>query len=189
VAAGLELLCCIGTLALSAAITGYVLISRRRVGRELARLLERLEGLEYDVANIKPDVRLVKRALGAALQSVEAERLLELLRRRRRRRYIVFHVIYEGEEPPPPEEVEKAIIRAVERLAGQLTVAAARLQLVYYDPTRGVGILRATHDTKYLVLAGMALVRMVAGRRAVLIPIRTTGTIKAAKKALALPRR
>jgi len=182
-------LCCIASLTVTGLLAFYILAVERRGRRQLAMLAGRLESIEYELGNIKPDLKLVKRALGAALQSVEAEKLLQLLRRRRRRRYIVFYVVYEGDSPPPQEEVEKAIVRAVERLAGQLTVAAARLQLVYYDPTRGAGILRATHDTKYLVLAGMALVRMIAGKRAVFIPVRTTGTIKAARKALALPKR
>jgi ribonuclease P/MRP protein subunit POP5 len=181
--------CCAATITALGLLSAYVIAREWRVKREITLLSERIKSLEYDVANLKPDIRFIKRSLGAVLQSVEAERLVDLLRRKRRRRYIVFYIVYEGDSPPPPEEVEKAIIRAVERFSGQLTVAASRLQLVYYDPVRGAGIVRATHDTKYLVLAGMALVRMIAGRKVVLIPVKTTGTIKAAKKVLALPRR
>ena len=171
------------------AVAAYGLYRSMALGRALERVAGRVDELASELEALRPDVRMVKRALAAVLAGREAEELVRELRRRRRRRYIVFYVVYEGDTPPQPEELEKAIIRAVERLAGQLTVAKSRLQLVYYDPVRGAGILRATHDTKYLVLAGMALVRMVAGKRVVLVPVRTTGTIKTARRALALPRR
>jgi ribonuclease P/MRP protein subunit POP5 len=165
------------------------LASHRRLTARLSRLESKLKDFEEGLKPAISDLRLIKRALSSALASLEAERALELLRRRRRRRYIAFYLIYEGDTPPSPEEVERAILRAVERLAGQLAVANSRLQLVYYDPVRAVGIVRATNDTKYIVLAGMGLVRMIGGKRVMVIPVRTSGTIKRARKALGIPRR
>ncbi|ABM80416.1 Rpp14/Pop5 family protein [Hyperthermus butylicus] len=167
------------------------LLNRRVSGLTgaLGEFRARLGELEESFNNVLRELGFVSRSLSTALQSIEAEDALERLRRRRRRRYIAFYVVYEGDSPPQAEEVEKAIVRAVERLAGQLTVALARLQLVYYDHVRGAGIVRATNDTKYVVLAAMGLVRSIGGRRVLLVPVRTTGTIKRAKKALAVPRR
>ncbi|HIP85069.1 MAG TPA: ribonuclease P, partial [Pyrodictium sp.] len=41
-----------------------------------------------------------------------------------------------------------------------------------------------SHTTKYIVLAALGVVRRVNGKRVLIIPVRTTGTIKRAKKAL-----
>ena len=155
----------------------------------LAGLGQRLEGLEEDVRSAVYTSSLVYRALGRALESVEAEDALERLRRRRRRRYIVFRLVTEDGSSPPPDEVERALLRSLERLGGQLAVALGRVQLVYYNPDLMAGIVRASHDTKYLVLAAMGMVRRVAGKRALMVPVRTTGTIKRAKQALGLPQR
>lgn len=171
--------------ALAAGLAGYMawdIYNRRMLER-------RIESLEKRLNSLAGEMGRVLEAAGYALQSIDAEEFLEKLRRRRRRRYIAFIVVYEGEQPPSPQEVERAIIRAAERLAGQLTVALARLQLVYYDPERAAGILRASHDTKYLVLAALGLVRRIGDKRAVIIPVRTSGTIKRAKRALAVARR
>jgi len=189
--------------AAASAAAAVALVAAAAAYRGVRLLEERLRGIEGRVGEAAASagalrreleeassrLGVLERALARALESYEAEDALEKLRRRRRRRYIAFYVVTEDGEPPPPEEVEKAVIRAVERLAGELAVAKARLQLVYYQPERGAGIIRANHETKYLVLAAMGLVRRVAGRRALLIPVRTTGTIKTAKRVLGLPQR
>ncbi|HIQ23550.1 MAG TPA: hypothetical protein EYH50_00695 [Pyrodictium delaneyi] len=170
---------------LAVSFVGYVAWSvhgQRMLEKRVALLERRLDSLAKEMGSIL-------KAAGYALQSSDAEKFLEKLRRRRRRRYIAFIIVYEGEQPPSPQEVERAIVRAAERLTGQLTVALARLQLVYYDPERAAGILRVSHDTKYLVLAALGLVRRIGDSRAVIIPVRTTGTIKRAKRALAIARR
>ncbi|KSW11429.1 hypothetical protein CF15_00795 [Pyrodictium occultum] len=168
--------------ALVAGLAAWCSLWRRRLEDRYRMLEERLKAVSREMDR-------VLKAASYALQSMEAEEFLERLRRKRRRRYIAFYIVYEGDEPPSPEEVEQAVKRAVERLAGQLTVALSRLQLVYYDPERAAGVLRASHDTKYLVLAALGLVRRVGGRRAVIIPVRTSGTIKRAKQALAADKR
>ena len=74
------------------------------------------------------------------------------------------------------------------RLAGALGLAEANVSLVYYDPEKPAGIVRATNTTKYVVLAALAMVRRVDGRRALIVPVRTAGTIKRAKRAIQEPR-
>lgn len=154
----------------------------REVEERLARLEEGLE----EAGRAARRLSLLEKAVAKALESYMAEDVLEKLRRKRRRRYIVFYVVTEDGSAPAPEEVEKALLRALERLAGQLAVAASRAQLVYYVPEKAAGILRASHETKYLVLAAMGLVRRVGDRRALIVPVRTTGTIKTAKRVLGL---
>ncbi len=129
---------------------------------------------------------VLEKAVAKALESYEAEEMLERLRRKRRRRYIVFYVVTEDGSTPKPEDVEKAVLRALERLAGQLAVASSRVQLVYYVPEKAAGIIRASHETKYLVLAALGLVRKIGDKKAIIVPVRTTGTIKTAKRVLGL---
>ncbi|NOZ88399.1 MAG: hypothetical protein GXO15_00550 [Crenarchaeota archaeon] len=183
-------------LAAAAAASGLALLLAWRLYKRLRVVEERLSRLEAGVERLEPELSslaaglgFVRAALSKALESLEAEEALERLRRRRRRRYIVFRVVTEDGQPPAPEELEKAILRSLERLGGQLAVALGRVQLVYYHSERMAGIVRASHDTKYLVLAALGLVRRVGGRRALLIPLKTTGTIRRAKRALGLPQR
>lgn len=163
--------------------------SLERLEEGLREIRERLGEVEAMASGTASRQALVEKALAHALASVEAEDALEKLARRRRRRYIAFYIVAEEGPPMDPRDVEKAILSQLERLGGQLAVALGRVQLVYYHPDRMAGIIRASHDTKYLVLAAMGLVRRIAGRRALIIPVRTTGTIKRAKKALGLPLR
>lgn len=176
-------------LAAAAAILRRIACIERRID-EAADLVSRLRGdideSKKNYEELGARLRVLEKAVAKALESYEAEDMLEKLRRRRRRRYIVFRVVTEDGSSPPPEEVEKAVLRAVERLGGQLAAAMARVQLVYYHPEQAAGIIRASHDTKYLVLAALGLVRSIGGHRALIIPVRTAGTIRSAKKALGL---
>ena len=67
-----------------------------------------------------------------------------------------------------------------------LGLAEANVSLAYYDPSRMVGIVRTTNTAKHVVLAALGMVRRVAGKRVLIVPVRTTGTIKRAKRALQL---
>ena len=179
------------TLAAQVTLTGlgglllYTVHRLRRLEERVARIEKGAREQAEAVERLAAGQARLNHALAAALTSLEAEEALDRVRRRRRRRYIVFHVVTDG-EPPEPGDVEKAVLKSLERLAGQLTVALGNVQLVYYQPDTGAGIIACTHDTKYLVLAAMGLVRRIGGRRAVLVPVRTTGTIKRARRALGL---
>ncbi|MET1128761.1 MAG: Rpp14/Pop5 family protein [Thermoproteota archaeon] len=129
-------------------------------------------------------VAFLEGVLRNVLAGADLEKAARELRKRRRRRYVVFQLVVEG-DPPEPDEVEKAIVMQVRRLAGDVSLALGNIQLVYYDKSRKVGIIRATNDTKHVVLAALGLVRSVGGRRAVAIPLSTHGTIKRARRAAA----
>lgn len=154
---------------------------------KLWKTSRQLEEYTKTLALQQKRLSFIEKVLGKALESVEAEKALKLLKRRRRKRYIVFQLVTEDGKPVDPNELEKAIVEAVAKLSGDLTVAMGRIRIVYYHPDKMMGILAATHDTKYPVIASMALVRQVGGRRVLLIPLKTTGTIRRAKKTLGLP--
>ncbi len=132
---------------------------------------------------------LCKRCRGAAL-AVEAvtaaaarERLLVRLRRRIKRkpskRYIVFEVVG---GPVEPKDLEDAIREAFARLFGEPALGVSMLRLVEYHDDRMVGILRVRREYKYHALAALGLVRSISGRRVLLVPVLTSGTLKRARR-------
>ncbi|HIQ11086.1 MAG TPA: hypothetical protein EYH26_03820 [Pyrodictium sp.] len=161
-----------------------LLLFYARIWRRVVMLEKQFAYSLQVVRQVVKQYSIIARALASALASYEAEKALEKLRRKRRRRYIAFIVVAESGKPPEPQEMEKAILDAVKRVGGEIAVADARPRLVYYDPLRGLGIVSASHTTKYIVLAALGIVRYVNRRKVLVIPVRTTGTIKRAKKAL-----
>lgn len=177
----LVFLTALAALVLSLYASAAILVVRRNITRRLVEV-------EQAYKAVKRQLTVIGSSLARALESVEAENAIRLLARRRRRRYIVFFVVSDG-GVIEPNSVEEAILRAVERLGGQLTVALGSIRLVYYHPEKKAGIIAATHDTKYLVLAAMGLVRRIGESRVVLVPVKTTGTVRRAKKSIGLPLR
>jgi RNase P/RNase MRP subunit POP5 len=98
---------------------------------------------------------------------------------RRGRRYIVFEVL--GTEPVKFEELRDAIMGTVRRVYGELGEARLRVKLIEYDEVRRRGILRVRREFKLQALAVLGLTRDFNGRRLLLVPISTTGSLKRAR--------
>ncbi len=99
-----------------------------------------------------------------------------------RKRYIVIAVV--APFNPSRKEVEEAIRRKLEELYGIIGLAKADPQLVYYEPKLKKGVIRTNQYTKDLVIAALSIIDGIAGKQALIIPVKTTGTIKKAKKIL-----
>jgi ribonuclease P/MRP protein subunit POP5 len=99
--------------------------------------------------------------------------------RRRGRRYIVFEVL--GTEPVGFEELRGAIEDTVRRVYGELGAVMFNVKLIEYDGVRRRGVLRVRRDFKLQALAVLGLVRSSNGRRLLLIPISTTGSLRRAR--------
>lgn len=97
-----------------------------------------------------------------------------------RRRYIVFSII--SEHDFDKRELEKAIRKKLALLYGIISLAKADPQLVFYDPRLKRGVIRTSHVMKDYVLAALSIIRNINGKQLLIIPIKTTGTIKKAKK-------
>mgnify|MGYP000636765705 CR=1 FL=1 len=97
-----------------------------------------------------------------------------------RRRYIVFSIV--SEHDFDKRELEKAIRRKLALLYGMISLAKADPQLVFYDPKLKRGVLRTSHVMKDYVLAALSIIRNINEKQLLIIPIKTTGTIKKAKK-------
>ncbi len=165
----------VSTIAL--ALASYALLDVRRCRRALKHA-ERL------TSDLWRRVEFLERVIGKALEAIDEIDEARRLKRRRRRRYIAALIVYEGRLPPDPREAAKSIEEALRRLGGELGVAEARPTIVYYDPVRGAMVVRTNHLAVNLVLAALALVRQIGGAKARIIPLRTTGTIRSARRAL-----
>lgn len=121
---------------------------------------------------------------GAALRQRELVRAKKLLSRRPKKRYIAFEVLVPEGGPPGELELERAISQSFYDLFGKATLALARLRLAFYDDTTGRGVLAVRREYKYHALAAMGMTRSAGGREVLVIPIRTSGTIKGALRAL-----
>jgi len=97
-----------------------------------------------------------------------------------RRRYIVFSII--SEHDFDKRELEKAIRKKLALLYGIISLAKADPQLVFYDPRLKKGVIRTSHVMKDYVLAALSIIRNINEKQLLIIPIKTTGTIKKAKK-------
>ncbi len=148
----------------------------------------RLEALisEYKSRSwsLEKRVSQLESILSKALQVLEDIDEASRLKRKRRRRYIAALILYDGKLPVDPRVVQRSIEDAVKRLAGEVGVAEARPQVVYYDPVRGAVIIRTNHLAKSLVLASLLLIREIGGVRVRVVPLRTAGTIRSAKRYL-----
>jgi len=96
------------------------------------------------------------------------------------RRYIVFEVL--GVEPVGFDELKAAIEGAVRRAYGEAGEALLRLKLVEFDESRRRGIVRVRRDFKVHALAVLGLVRSLDGKRVLLAPLATTGSLRRARR-------
>ena len=99
-----------------------------------------------------------------------------------RKRYIVFSII--SKHRYKRIEVEEAIRRAFSEMFGEISAAKADPQLIYFDPSIQRGVIRVSHIYKDHVIALLGFIREINGRSCLLIPIKTTGTIRKARKIL-----
>ncbi|GAB6147692.1 Rpp14/Pop5 family protein [Stetteria hydrogenophila] len=155
--------------ALLAAATGFLagLAASLAATRPLARRLSRAAGL-------------LELALRLEARYREAARLARSLSRRPRRRYIVFEVI--PAEAADAGSLESAIRETLKGLTGVVGLAESGVKLIEYQPGSGRGILRVRAGYKYAALAALGLVRRINGRRVLIAPLATTGSIKRARR-------
>ncbi len=122
------------------------------------------------------------RRLREQVKLIVSRKVEEALSRtkRIRKRYIVFTIISEHEFNR--KEIEKAVRRKLAVLYGLINLAKADPQLVFYDPKLKRGIIRTSHIMKDYVIAALTTTREINGKKLLIIPVKTTGTIKRAKK-------
>lgn len=111
-----------------------------------------------------------------ALMGVKGGRAVKKLRKR----YVVFAVI--AEKCPERAALEEAVRAKLSELFGKSAEHKASPYLVFYDGAACLGVIRVSHIYKARLIAALSMVKEAGGAKCLVIPLRTTGTLKSAKK-------
>ncbi|QGR18900.1 Rpp14/Pop5 family protein [Stygiolobus azoricus] len=97
------------------------------------------------------------------------------------KRYIVFEMI---PTTFPQAELELAIRNAVKELGGKtwLEISNPKVILIYQN----YGVIASTRAGYKIVIASLPLVKSINGQEVLLVPRRTTGSLKRAKKLIGI---
>lgn len=97
---------------------------------------------------------------------------------RPRKRYLVFEIVTISGDLSgiKKSHVEEAIERNYQLLFGSIGYASARPSLVYYDESKGAGIVSFKHVWRNHVILLLSTIREINGVRVITIPVSTTGT-------------
>lgn len=99
-----------------------------------------------------------------------------------RKRYLIFEVIAVSGDLSRVEkpDVENALESSCRLLYGVLGYSTIKPSLIYYDESRGVGVISFRHSWRNNVLLMLSLIREISGVKVIVVPRATTGTRKKA---------
>ena len=99
-----------------------------------------------------------------------------------RQRYILFKIIKETNLFCEKQDFLNLIWRSIWRYFGMKEANKIGLWLVKLNLEEEIGIIRCTNKTKEEIISALTLIREINGKRIILSPIKTSGTIKGLKK-------
>jgi len=99
-----------------------------------------------------------------------------------RKRYVVFVALCE--DKVYLNNVEEAVKKAFIEYYGKSMYHKASPQLILYDENSGRGVIRVLHTCTDHLLATLGLVKKINDKNCLLLPLRTTGTLKKAREYL-----
>ena len=97
-----------------------------------------------------------------------------------RRRHVLFGVISDDEVKK--SEVIKEILVSCLRFLGELKASELYLWISEYDENSKVGILTCSRDNLSSVIAAITLINKINNKKAAVITLGVSGTIKALKR-------
>ncbi|MEM4717244.1 MAG: Rpp14/Pop5 family protein [Desulfurococcaceae archaeon] len=100
--------------------------------------------------------------------------------KRVRKRYIVFAALFEDEISI--NELDKALRDVFIMYYGVSLYSKASPRIVFYDERLGRGVLRVSHTCVDHAIATLGLIKSINNKRCIIVPIRTTGTLKKAQE-------
>jgi ribonuclease P/MRP protein subunit POP5 len=95
-----------------------------------------------------------------------------------RHRYIQFKIIGSIEKEITEQELLNAIWKSIWNLFGLKEANKIGLWLSHVDFETKLGIIRCSHKTKEIVITALTLIKEISGKRIILSPIKTSGTIR-----------
>ncbi len=102
----------------------------------------------------------------------------------RSKRYIVFYVI--SDKNVKGMDVEKEIRKAVKELLGSMWLEIANPRVILFREDTQEGIISTNRVGYKVVIASMPLVKEVSGTKTLMVPRRTTSSLKRAKKIIGM---
>ncbi|HDD26103.1 MAG TPA: hypothetical protein ENF75_03335 [Acidilobales archaeon] len=127
----------------------------------------------------------VRRVITYIASSRSLKRLQELIERKRRlrSRYIIFRVLpLCSNYSINREVVEEGIVNKFKELFGLVNLRRAGISVIYFDEGKLIGVVRVKHVFRMQLLTALGLVKELSGCGIIIVPIRTTGTLKRARK-------
>ncbi|TFG13949.1 MAG: hypothetical protein EU535_04090 [Promethearchaeota archaeon] len=97
-----------------------------------------------------------------------------------RQRYILFQIIKEEEFQLSQHEILKALWQSIWRYFGLKEANKIGLWLMELEDR--YGIIRCSDTTKEIIITSLTFIKDVKGKKIILSPIKTSGTIKTLKR-------
>jgi ribonuclease P/MRP protein subunit POP5 len=101
------------------------------------------------------------------------------------KRYIIFYIISEDQKISP-KNVEDAIRSAVKEFLGSMWLEISNPRVIIYLNDSNEGIISTNRAGYKAVIASLPLVKTVDGKKVLIVPKRTTGSLKKAKRLIGI---
>ena len=102
--------------------------------------------------------------------------------KRERQRYILFILITEEKAYFNKNDLLKSIWTSIWRFFGMKEANKIGLWLLELNLEEEFGIIRCSHETKEVIISALTLVKEINGKKIILSPVKTSGTIRSIKK-------
>lgn len=102
--------------------------------------------------------------------------------KKERQRYISFKIINEDKSPIDKQELLNSVWSSIWKYFGMKMANKIGLWLIEYNSLNNSGIFRCTQDTKEELISALTLIREISKKKVIIMPSRTSGTIKKLKK-------
>jgi len=99
-----------------------------------------------------------------------------------RQRYILFRIIKDANIFFEKQDFLNLIWRSIWRYFGMKEANKIGLWLFKLNLEEEIGIIRCSNKTKEELISALTLIREINGKRIILSPVKTSGTIKGLKK-------
>ncbi|MFX1323940.1 MAG: Rpp14/Pop5 family protein [Promethearchaeota archaeon] len=102
--------------------------------------------------------------------------------KKERQRYILFKIINEEDLVLNQNLILKSIWKSIWRYFGMKEANKIGLWLVELNLNKFYGIIRFSHETKEVIITALTMIQDIDGKRVILSPLKTSGTLKTLKK-------
>jgi ribonuclease P/MRP protein subunit POP5 len=121
-----------------------------------------------------------RRLVKACIALLRAREERNEISKKLRRRYVVFTAICE--ERVGFSDLQEAVSSKFCELFSKTMYYKAAPQLVLFDESTQRGVYRVTHLYLDHLIVALGLVKNIKGKKCILLPLRTTGTLKKARE-------